>query len=344
MTTESYQHMAPPAGPAGTVDHLDAGHGWTLVRLMTKQAFVREGAHMGHCLGDAMHYHLAGEEELTGDAIWSLRDRDGVSWATLEVLEGYNGDPAGARLSNVVMAKGPGNRTVRRSIARRLQPLVLAFRAAGRELDFSGETELVMADDGRVMREDQAPAEVREQSRKRHVARVIKLQGEARVPLRGMTPSEYITAILRREFVSLGVDSQAVFVGVGADIVSGEWPTVHIDATVSTTAPRTVDIQQDEVGTLRLLPYQQAIIDALAPAPRSDPTPFIDAVGAAMGLDRREVREVLEPPQERAFTLAARSLRGRLGGPTGCGGQYVLVPSPPIKDLLARRLGIGPLG
>lgn len=228
----SEQHKGPPAGLVGTVDHQDAGDGWLLVRLMTKQALLREGLHMDHCLQDGCDQEFAGEEELTGDAVWSLRDPAGVSWATVEV-----------RAARVIMANGPGNRDVRRSAARRLQALVMAFRAAGKDLDFNGETDLVMADDGRVMREDQAPAEVREQSRARHVARVIKLQGEARVPMRGMLTSEYITAIPRREFVSLCLDSQAVFVGSDAEISPGEWATIEIEVTASTVAPWTVDIQ-----------------------------------------------------------------------------------------------------
>ncbi|GEM_PF-3642103 len=317
------QHKGPPAGLTGTVDDQDAGGGWILVRLMTKQAPIREGRHMDHCLQDGCYQEFAGEEELTGDAVWSPRDPTGVSWATLEIREGYRRDLSEPCLSNVIMAKGPGNRTVRRSVARRLQPLVLAFRAAGRELDFSGETEFVMADDGRVMRKDQAPADVAEQSRARHVARLVKLQkpqGEGwreamqlsrdewrdllgpfppedpssvvvagrTIQVTAMSPSDCIDRILRRDAAALFMDTQAAFLRYGTGISSEE-----------------------------------------APAPRSDPTTFINAVGAAMGLDRREVREVWEPPQERTFTMAARSLRGRLGGSPGCGGQYVLVPSTP---------------
>ncbi|WP_375275583.1 hypothetical protein [Methylorubrum thiocyanatum] len=44
-----------PAGLAGTVDHVDAGNGWLVVCLMTRQAMDREGAHMGHCLSGSYH-------------------------------------------------------------------------------------------------------------------------------------------------------------------------------------------------------------------------------------------------------------------------------------------------
>lgn len=155
------KHKGPPAGLAGTVDHLDAGDGWRLVRLMTRQAMDREGAHMDHCRGEGSYDRLAGEEELTGNAVWSLRDPDGVSWATLDV-----------RCRTGVMAKGPGNRTVRRSAARRLGALVAAFRADGTDLGFAGETDLLVNAEGEVMREDQAPAAIRAEVRARHAARM----------------------------------------------------------------------------------------------------------------------------------------------------------------------------
>ncbi len=53
---------------------------------------------MQHCLRHGSYSHLAGEEEMTGDAIWSLRDPRGMSRATLDV-----------RHRRVVMAKGKGN-------------------------------------------------------------------------------------------------------------------------------------------------------------------------------------------------------------------------------------------
>ncbi|MEE7475935.1 hypothetical protein [Methylobacterium hispanicum] len=153
------QHKAPPAGLRGTTDHVDAGDGWLIVRLLTRQAMDREGAHMGHCLGDGSYDELAGDEELTSNAIWSLRDPDGVSWATLDV-----------HWHTVVMAKGPGNRTVRKGAARRLSALVAAFRATGRDLGFAGETDLLVTAEGQVMREDQAPAAIRAEVRARHRA------------------------------------------------------------------------------------------------------------------------------------------------------------------------------
>ncbi len=219
----SEQHKGPPAGLVGTVDHIDAGDGWLVVRLLTKQALLREGMHMDHCLGDGDYDELAGDEDLTSDAIWSLRDPDGISRATLDVRAGV----AGRR--DVIMAVGPRNRRVRRSDARRLQALVAAFRAADVQLDFAGETGLVMADDGRVMREDQAPAEVRQQSRTRHEARIQAGRNclpecEARMPMQAVSPAEYVANILRREFVSLGVDSQACSSGSAQTSCRGSGP------------------------------------------------------------------------------------------------------------------------
>lgn len=151
----------PPAGLAGTVDHVDAGNGWLVVRLMTRQALVREGEHMQHCLRHGSYHHLAGEEEMTGDAIWSLRDPRGMSRATLDV-----------RSRNVVMAKGKGNSDVGGKAARRLKALVAAFRAAGADLDFAGETGLIVAPNGYVCREEHAPPEVIEAVKARHRAAV----------------------------------------------------------------------------------------------------------------------------------------------------------------------------
>jgi len=150
-----------PAGLAGTVDHVDAGDGWLIVRLMTRQALRREGEHMGHCLADGNYDELRGEEEMTGNAIWSLRDPAGMSRATLDV-----------RHRRVVMAKGKGNSDVGGKAARRLRALVAAFRAAGADLDFAGETGLVVAPNGYVCREDQAPPEVIEAVRAKHRAAV----------------------------------------------------------------------------------------------------------------------------------------------------------------------------
>lgn len=148
-----------PAGLAGTVDHIDAGDGWLVVRLMTRQALVREGEHMQHCLRHGSYSHLAGEEEMTGDAIWSLRDPRGMSRATLDV-----------RSRNVVMAKGKGSSDVGGKAARRLKALVAAFRAAGADLDFAGETGLIVAPNGYVCREEHAPPEVIEAVRAKHRA------------------------------------------------------------------------------------------------------------------------------------------------------------------------------
>lgn len=150
-----------PAGLAGTVDHVDAGDGWLVVRLMTRQALDREGEHMGHCLGNGGYDECAGDEDMAGDCIWSLRDPAGMSRATLHV-----------RHRRVVMAKGKGNSEVGGKAARRLKALVAAFRAAGHDLEFNGETGIVVAPNGYTCREDQAPPEVLEAVRARHAARM----------------------------------------------------------------------------------------------------------------------------------------------------------------------------
>lgn len=169
------QHKAPPASLTGTVDHQDAGDGWLVVRLKTRQALVREGRHMDHCLADGAYANFAGEEDLAGHSIWSLRDPDGLSVVTLDVRRVNDGR------AQVVMVTGTGNRDVCRSAARRLGALVAAFRAVGVALDFAGETKLGMADDGAVMREDRAPAEVLAQVRSRHGDRMAEANAPPRV-------------------------------------------------------------------------------------------------------------------------------------------------------------------
>jgi len=196
------------AGLAGTVDHVDAGDGWLVVRLMTRQAMDREGAHMGHCLrGHSYGYgRLAGEEEMTGDSIWSLRDPAGMSRATLDI-----------RSCRVIMANGKGNSAVGGKAARRLKALVAAFKAAGHELDFNGETGIVVAPNGYVCREDQAPAEVLEAVKARHKAARDAVREALRQARQGMfsTPTIRWRAIpwteepLLSDRVAIGVDTQA---------------------------------------------------------------------------------------------------------------------------------------
>ncbi|WP_375275584.1 hypothetical protein [Methylorubrum thiocyanatum] len=121
---------------------------------------------------------------MTGDAIWSLRDPAGMSRATLDV-----------RSCRVVMAKGKGNSDVSGKAARRLKALVAAFRAAGADLDFAGETGLVVALNGYDCREDQAPPGVMEAVWARHRAAVEAGRERALASRRGL--------------LTLGVDSQA---------------------------------------------------------------------------------------------------------------------------------------
>lgn len=202
----SEQHKGPPAGLVGTVDHQDGGDGWLVVRLMTRQALVREGRHMDHCLADGAYANFAGEEDLAGHSIWSLRDPDGLSVVTLDVRRVNDGR------AQVVMATGPGNRDVRRSAARRFGAIVAAFHKVGVALDFAGETKLCVADDGRVMREDRAPAEVLAQVRARHGERIR----EAGVLPQGrpVTIDEYVRHMQRTDMTAF---FDAVGAAMGAD-------------------------------------------------------------------------------------------------------------------------------
>lgn len=104
------------------------------------------------------------------------------------------------------------------------------------------------------------------------------------------------------------------------------------------------DVKQAQGMADALRRCQQELRDGVTATltrPTSDPLAFFDAVGAAMGLDPREVREAQPAPQDRTFAVSARNLRARLGEVPGH-GQYVLVPSTPIKVFLARQLRVGP--
>ena len=371
-------HKGPPAGLAGTTDHIDAGNGWLIVRLLTKQALLREGEHMDHCVGDGGYEDLTGDEDLTSDAIWSLRDPDGVSRVTLDVRAGADGR------RHVLMAKGPRNRDVRRSDARRLQALVMTFRGAGVPLDFAGETRLVMADDGRVMREDQAPEEVREQARAR--------QWATRAPGRSGLLAQALMAsmtthlrMMRRLTVHLpnggtldlgtGTLSEEPAVGVDTQTTpptertmvinglrAGHWYNLldefHVtDVTVSAgDAPLregedfTVDNRAGLIEALRDIPGEVTIsfrvtigVDTQAPRYGAGGFPGGGGGGGVSRWSAEELRDILT-----VDSVTVGEGRGFPGGGGGSGvavsrgGVYVIVPTRNVSDFLSLQKRTGP--
>jgi hypothetical protein len=139
-----------PATDKGTADRIEADDGGYSVRLVTWQALDREGTCMHHCVGDGGYDDLVGGEDLHDDAIWSLRDRDGLSILTVRI-----------RHRELNYAKGPFNHAPGRGASMQVRHLVAAFKAAGRCLDVSTcETEIVLLEDGRTFRHDRLPPEV----------------------------------------------------------------------------------------------------------------------------------------------------------------------------------------
>ncbi|KQT93309.1 hypothetical protein ASG60_08015 [Methylobacterium sp. Leaf469] len=139
-----------PATDKGTADRIEADDGGYWVRLVTWQALDREGTCMQHCVGDGGYDDLVGGEDLHDDAIWSLRDRDGLSILTVRI-----------RHRELNYAKGPFNHAPGRGASMQVRHLVAAFKAVGRCLDVSTcETEIVLLEDGRTFRHDRLPPEV----------------------------------------------------------------------------------------------------------------------------------------------------------------------------------------
>lgn len=138
-----------PAGDKGTADRIEADDGAYWVRLVTWQALDREGACMDHCVGEGGYDKLVGGEDLTDDAIWSLRDRDGISILTVRIS-----------LGEVDYAKGPSNHEPGRGASMQVRHLVAAFEAAGHPLDVCRGTGIVLLEDGRTFRHDRLPPEV----------------------------------------------------------------------------------------------------------------------------------------------------------------------------------------
>ncbi|MGU3339428.1 hypothetical protein ACLBXJ_15535 [Methylobacterium mesophilicum] len=143
-----------PAGDKGTADRIAADDGGYWVRLVTKQAHRREGVCMGNCL-DSQGYgqHLAGNEDMLDDGLWSLRKADGVSHLLVELNDLCAPDERTARVEN---ARGPKNSQPSGWSIRQLRHLVAAFNAAGSTFQIPVDVALV-GEDGRTWRPDKAP-------------------------------------------------------------------------------------------------------------------------------------------------------------------------------------------
>ncbi|GEL44427.1 MULTISPECIES: hypothetical protein [Methylobacteriaceae] len=138
-----------PAGEKGADSRIQCDNAWYWVRLITRAALAREGACMEHCVGDGDFDSLSGAEDLTDDAVWSLRDELGVSRLTAQVEDG-----------RVTRALGHLNHQVAKGAALQCRHLVAAFRSAGADLSFCHTTKVVLAPDGQTYRRDRVPPEV----------------------------------------------------------------------------------------------------------------------------------------------------------------------------------------
>lgn len=138
-----------PAGDKGTADRIQADDGHAWVRLVTKQAMDREGACMGHCIGNGGYDEYAGSEEMADDAIWSLRRPDGVSVLTAQV-----------RYLELDYAKGPKNSDPGRFECLQVAHLVAGFKEAGHALKVDEDTGIVLLEDGRTFQVDRLPPDV----------------------------------------------------------------------------------------------------------------------------------------------------------------------------------------
>lgn len=143
-----------PATEKGTADRIEADDGGYWVRLLTKQALVREGECMQNCLARGHWADTAGEEDLVSTAVWSLRKADGVSYMDVSVVPLHDDMLA----SN---AEGPKNSQPSGWSCRQLRHLVAAFRDAGATLCIHKGTALT-GEDGRTSRPDKAPQDVKD--------------------------------------------------------------------------------------------------------------------------------------------------------------------------------------
>lgn len=88
------------AGERGVVDRVPTSIGWTRCRLGTVPALERKGVAMGHCVGDGGYDSRIRMKAPGG--IWSLRDENGRSLATIDVA--YLAD---LRFHYIAQAHGP---------------------------------------------------------------------------------------------------------------------------------------------------------------------------------------------------------------------------------------------
>ncbi|MFD0933852.1 hypothetical protein ACFQ12_01435 [Methylobacterium trifolii] len=95
------------AGDVGTVERIEVHSpaGWYWTHLVTKRALDNEGAAMGHCVGSRSYDRYAWDttdkhENCPALGIWSLRDGEGRSHVTVEILP-----------NGIMQAKGPKNAT-----------------------------------------------------------------------------------------------------------------------------------------------------------------------------------------------------------------------------------------
>ena len=160
-----------PATDKGTADRIEADDGGYWVRLVTKQALKREGACMGNCL-DSQDYgdHLAGDEDMLADGLWSLRKADGLSYLLVELNDLCGTDMRSARIEN---ALGPKNSRPAGWSIRQLRHLVAAFRVAGSVMQVP-ESVALIGEDGRTWRPDKAPQKLRDAVEARRKAEMAR--------------------------------------------------------------------------------------------------------------------------------------------------------------------------
>lgn len=138
-----------PPGEKGTDLRTEADDGFYWVRLVTRGALDREGACMGHCVGDGDYEEYCGAEDLSDSAIWSLRRPDGISVLTVQIVA-----------DQVDTVKGYRNHPPGRGAALQFRHLVAAWKAAGKSLVAWTGSGIVIAPDGRTFRRDRVPPDV----------------------------------------------------------------------------------------------------------------------------------------------------------------------------------------
>lgn len=173
------------AGDLGTVDRLDVEGmlGWYWVHLVTKAAFDREGAVMGHCVGRGGYDYLAWDDEedygtRPAGGIWSLRDPSGRSRVTVEV-----------GLDGIEEAQGPENARPDAETGPAFGALIARCREPKQPFDIPHW--LVLEKDGSTRIRSKGTAEgSRQRYRVGHGEVSFRLAGGATVELRSMGAGE----------------------------------------------------------------------------------------------------------------------------------------------------------